>query len=506
MKLYCLYILAIYSVLLVHDSQAQSSDGPDDPFGVDESELLPPEPREAVYWRGKDREEKNEIIVRSLLNVHQPLENLPLVTQGLTELPQTQKTDKVYNISVRFPNCDGEQWVYYNDTSDYLIANASHRLKASVNGYVSRVELAMPIKMRISATYLIVDRKVPLTLEAIKNSEYRRVMSFSGNLRSGEVMKLGRDEQQITTEVVIFEGGQCVSLNLNLYREGELDVEVATSLQVGVMKVIHVGITEVDEKGVMIINIEGLDMNGRVMRGERAPPKIEISKYEVSRKIINGSEYLFWKVPDLIQLLGPGPEKLVVNPGLGFFHEDAITFDFKEVMAYQGLRFGEDEWVMYDSVSGLMVASGSSGLLDWVEELTNELCVTYGISISTVTNFYEVDAGYQLESDGKWDVLRVLSSKPVLLGSVGYILGSGEMIRHGSADGVASLELIMDETGWMTEQSYQMNLDFEGCKIISDLKIDVLYDKPTFIALQADSKSQRTIIMKILTTKNRIYR
>ncbi len=512
MKRHYLAILIFYSAIGVYPTQAQEPEEYEDPFGDYEEDWLPPMPREANYWRGEKKVEENEIVVRSLFSLAQPLEKLPLVNQSLTRLPHTKSTDTVYDVSAWFSNCDGGQWVYYNDTSDYLIANASHRLRASVSEYAQRIVERLPMKIKISATYLMMDRNVPLTLGAIKKSKHKKVMRCSGVVKSGEIMTFGKDSQQISVEGILSYSGFSSVIDINFYREGELDVKMATSLQTGMMKVLNVGIAEGDEIGVMILKVECLDMNGRVLREEAAVPKMEISNHRMIREFIDGKEYLFWRVKDLIQLLDSGstrseaPVKLVVNPDLDFFDEDASTYDVKELLELQGIRFGENEWVIYDSVTGLMVASGGSELLDIIEELTYGLCVSFGNNITTVTNFYEVNASSQVDGNKEWDLLNMLSRNPILLGNVGYFLSSGVKVRHSSPEGNVSLELTMDDAGRMTEQSYQMDLDFLNRKISSELKIYVPYDKPIFVELKTDPASKRTIVMMVITKKSRIYR
>ncbi len=506
MKFYVLSLLFVSSVLIVNQAQAQEENIHDDPFGVSDEYLKPPMPREAKYFKGKVRKEKNEIIARSLLSLLQPINKLPLVDHAQTQLPHTKSTDRVYNISAWFPNCTDEQWVYYNDTSNYLIANASHRLKASVSEYVYRVIKKLPVNLKLTATYLVVDRNIPLTIEAIKKSQHKKVMSFSGVLKSGEKAMFGKVERYLSAEGLIYPGAHSAYCSLNLYLADELEVEINTSLQVGLREVVQVGIIKGNEKGVMILNLERLDMNGRKVREKRVNPQIEISNYQVKREVISGREYLFWRVPDLITLLGPCEERLVVNSNLGVFAKEAIIYDFSENLELQGIRMRKDDLAIYDSMSGLLVVSGNTSVLDMVEEISYEISVSYGLNISTVTNFYEVDAHSKAEVGNEWDVVSILSRNPELLGNVGYFLGGGEKVRHSSPQGSVILEVILDESGRFTNQVYQLDLNFLNHKIKSKLKTDVEYNRPKFIELQTNPVTRRSIIMMILTTKKRIFR
>lgn len=471
-----------------------------DPFGEYVDQWKPPEPREVFYWSGDKRVEKNEIMVKSLVNLFRSLDDVPLVSHGLIEMPQTKLTDKVYDISAWFPNCIGEQWVYYNDTSDYLIANASHQLRTSVNEYVHRMLSRSLQKVRLSMTYLVVDGNVPLNLEDLRGAKYRKVMSFSSEFRPNEEVSIIEGGRQISAEATN-EGLRCdTSVILKLTRDNELEVEISALFESGEEKIVNVGITEGNERGVMMIKLEWLDMKGNVL----SPLQNRNSyKYTHGGHYLNYSYYLFRKTPDFTEDLISNKMRLIVPPKLEFFDKDDITFSIKEFMILQGVKLEEDDWVIYDAVTERLIAYCSEEAFEQIGELVSFMGVRAPRSASVMTLFYEVDAADEIE---RWDLLNVLASKPVLLGSISYLQQSGNRIRLSSSLGNTSLERIVGGSDDLDEQIYEIDVSFLGREIKAKLELLVHHDKPTFVEVHTDLKANRAIVMMIVTkTPDRIY-
>ena len=471
----------------------------DDPFSDEPAE--PHIPKKASYLETHKKANEIKIITKDLAFLLEDLNKLPITKREISELPHTSKGDIVYEITHLFPNCQDNPnlWVLYNATSSHMIAKADPLLSASVNEYAYKTSNRQTAKMKISGVYLKLDSSIPLDFETIQKSKHEQLMRFSFMLETYEKFYFKQNSRAININYISSPYATAVDLDLDIYHDESLDVRLSCSLETEKNEVMNLGISNGKQRHVLILFIQRIDIRG--IETPISRPKKKLGN-RLERSLIKDQEYLFYRLHDLNGIFsGYRNNKLTVNPDLRFFHEDAIIYDFKDILAKAGITLTKEAWTAYDPHSGLFVATGNKKSLDSIQEILESILISHRPMMATVTNFYEVNSK---NNDTKWNLLDVLSSDPVLIGNVGYTHRNGERSELQSKYGSTTMESMFDETGLFTDQVYRLDLKLRGRKIKSNLEIKVPNSKPHFVEIVTKPESKRTIVMMIHTQEKTI--
>jgi len=479
----------------------------DDAFGAELESRSLFLPRKAVYLAGAKKREpkiKNELMVRSLPLFPGKFKDMLLVIskRDLTGLPHTKPGDKVYDLSAFFPNCNPGKsylWVIYNASSGYIIANVDPLLSASVNEYRHNIVVKQITKVRLSATYLLVDKNIPLEIKSLKQAKHQRIMSVAGEFRSGEKVNLSNFDTSVKFEMIACECGRDADIILNFEaRESEKSIMSAT-FEFGKENIMDLGITEGNTRKVMIFTLINVDILGR---------EIEVHESIVER--VKTSENIFydWRCKycpygiDVADLSINMPVNLVVPPNDPLFRKDDVIYDLKDAMSLQGIKMLKGDRLFYNKTCGQIMCICSYENYEQIQELFVNLGKRQPPTLRLSANLYEVNSIHI--SDSEWTLESVLASNPIFLGSASCVTRSGERAKLKSLYGKFIWEPIIGESGYHLSHELGIDVNLLGCHIKSIKEEFITRKKIIFIELQSNAETKKSIVMMMTIKVDRI--
>ncbi len=466
-----------------------------DPFS-EEEKPLPLVPREAFFLAGTSAlgdTNDVEVIVRNLMFLPYELSGAPQCEIDLTKFDDVDSSDELLDLSRYFPNCKKGLWVVYNKTSCKVIAKVDLALRVSVNEYVARCKMKFPSSMRLSATYMTVDKDVPLNIDAIRDSEYKTLMKFSGVFKAGEEMTFLLDKDLISIDLIDDDSRKIGYLSLTLFRENAFDVETRMSMEAGREIFVEVGLTDGGEKDVLCLKLEWVDMMGETIESHMPRAEAREEKYDFL-----GSLAICLQTRDLGVFYGyERTEGRLLVPfssaeGVQFKKND-IVYDLRDFFERQGIRVKRGDWVVMNQSTQDIYTKCSAFTLEQLEEMRYEYTgPRYPYNLELTSTFYEVD--YQMQGDGEWTVERLLSARPKLVGRLGVMSMGGECMRLKSKLGNISLETIMDDYGEL-DINGNFDLMINGERIIKKVNRKCYRGKMSIIELDMDAATKRSVVM-----------
>ena len=501
-------VLSIVLLFFIGSVWALPCVNSDDPFGAGLEAHSPFIPRKAVYLAGAKKRElkiKNELMIRSLPLSPGAFENMFLVIskRDLTDLPHTKPGDIVYDLSEFFPNCDLKKdlWVMYNASSSYIIASVDPLLRASVNEFVYNHSVEQIMKMRLSVAYLHIEGNVPLEIEAIKNSEYQRIMNISGEFRSGEEASLTNSGGSLQLELVMSEDGFYADAVIKLEEREEEKSMLTATFEFGKEYILELGVNEGNSRGVLILRLEDLDVCGREVE-LRAPLAERIN---LSKQIFYDWRCHYCPYDLDLDIFSAGPSdddpiNLVVPPRDPLFRRNDVVYDLKEAMVLQGIEMGLGDKLLYNKTCGQIFGLCSYEYYEQIQEL-----FSIGREPSTLllsASIFEVDSAQLPET--QWTLESVLASHPILLGNAGSTSRSGEKTSLASHYGTFTWEPIMGESGYHISNILDMDLTLQGRKIKVSKEEFVTREERIFIELKRDPEKNKTYVMMMKIQIERI--
>ncbi len=460
--------------------------------------------------------ETNNVLVSmhipTIENPPSPVSEMPKVTEVDTDWEHTKEGDVIYNITEWFPlekmrskNAEEEErWVYYNQTSGYIIANADRFLQSSIYDYVKGNILKHGITFRISMNYIEIADSIPLEVQGIEESEYKTLIKYSGNVGQGEKVEFRNGDGEL--EIVSYMERYDVNyVDLSVWLTNQSHIRISFFLKTNQWKIHECGISSSGKRRVMMVKCECQNRLGQLVYFPMEKEKfVKMPVYsdehdpfsDVDNRLIYHAGY---KVPpDVIQLLYPS------NGGTDPFSGE--VFDLPE--KYKGDRVDVSELLLnwdiqsmtiFDRPSSMLVAYATERNHEMIEELLSGLGPHSLLSFLVNLNFYEIDSE-GLSENYQWRVEDLLAGNPVKLASIGCISSSGFRTDLSLKESYFKVDLMRNGYDTAVDLDLDMKLGLPALKLGMKQQVEVKYDVPMIMKV-TDGKNGRVVVMMIGVTK-----
>ena len=378
------------------------------------------------------------------------LEGMPRVKATET-WPNSKAGDEIYDISEWFEKemnknrKRGKQWVYYNNSSKRIVANADLFLREYLHSYIKKGLISSFTNIRIIYDYIEVPDNTPLTFDAIANIDYKLLHkgSFSAS-NVGQSYSDGKYKISIG----------CHRLDPDRVRAGTAGIEIGISngekklldlylvLVPGNRLIKEVGISKAGRKKLLVIHTSITSLDGVV--AEVPPARDELEQIVNIHKHAPFTQPLSTKlihVPlDFLDLMS-ADKKQQKQLSLG-----GDIYDVKQLLIGTGIPLSKASIAcFFQDRSALFVHTERSNI-DLIEKLTDEL------GLAPPTNYFV--NGFILEVDENpletYDSMSLLKLNPQLIYSFGVALESN---RYGSMEATGQTGTIK-----VNRDEYQLNL------------------------------------------------
>lgn len=460
-------------------------------------------------------ETRNALISMHIPTIENPpsaLSEMPRVDEIRSNWAHTRDGDVIYNITKWFPldkmradpSKAEERWVYYNQTSGYIIANADRFLQSSIYDYVKENLLRHGIIYRFSIAYIEIDDNLPLEIAAIEKSSYQTLMKYSGTGRSGEKVEFRNGEGEFSVET-INERHDLSSFDIALHLEDQSQVKCCFYLITDQWFLHECGVSSAGKRRVLMVKNECQNWLGQLVH-------FPVEKDQFVKIPLPDSDsdpfgdkgrleyYVGYKVPiDIVNFIRPLP---ALPEGADPFGEyelpEKYTRDRVDVTDLLG-GYGVQAIAVFDLLSSMIVAYTTESNHSAIEELIMPLGARRYASFLVKLNFYEIDARDVTEED-VWRVEDLLAGNPVKLASAGCMTLSGNRSTLSDNESECQIELSRDEYNRGVVLGLDLKLDLPQLKLVKEVQLELEYEVPKIVKVASRQKG-RVIVMMTNVTK-----